>query len=54
MHTPAAPDVDDAQLEEEALVGPQPVGGHAVHHRVDQGEETVGVEVAPEGTRRDS
>lgn len=51
MHAPTAPDVDHAHLEEEALVGPQPVGGHAVDDGVDQGEEAVRVEVAPERER---
>ena len=41
-------DILDPHLVEEAGALPEPVGGHAVHDCVDQREEAVGVEVAPE------
>ena len=31
------------------MVGPEPSGGQAVHNGVDEGEEAVGVEIAPLG-----
>ena len=40
--------VTDASLEE-SVVGPEPAGGQAVDDGVDEGEEAVGVEVAPLG-----
>ena len=39
--------VDHAKLVQEAVLGPQPVSRQAVDDRVDQGEEAIGVEVAP-------
>ena len=39
-------DVHGAHLEQEAVGRPHPVGGHAVDHGVDEGEQAVGVEVA--------
>jgi hypothetical protein len=48
MDSSTSGNVDDPELEEKALLAPQPVRGHAVDDRVDQREETVGVEVAPE------
>ena len=45
MYAAAAGNVYDAPGPEEAVVAPEPARGHAVHHRVHQGEQAVRVKV---------
>ena len=47
MNAAAAGNVYDAPGPEEAVVAPEPARGHAVHHRVHQGEQAVRVKVTP-------
>ena len=46
MDHPGAGYVDGAHPLQEAVIAPDPAGGHAVDDRVEKREQTVGLEVA--------
>jgi hypothetical protein len=47
MNTPASCNVYSSHFVKESVLAPKPVSGDAVDDRVDQGEQAVGVKVAP-------